>query len=143
MMSSRGPGRQDQRGAALAEFALILPILIVIVFGLWELGRVFDHWLVVTNAAREGARYAAAGDADTIADVRDRVQYYVEQGYGPRLGTGDVHIDWDNEDYFKVEGLGGSGPVTVTVRARVDIYAPVVSALNNPFIVSGRAVMRQ
>lgn len=134
---------RSQRGAALVEFAVILPVLIILLFGVWEMGRIFDAWLVVTNAAREGARYAAAGDADTKDDVRDRVKYYVEQGYGPRLGTGDVHIEWANPNYFDVKGLGNSGPVTVTVRARVDIYAPIVSSLNNPFTVTGQAVMRQ
>lgn len=44
-------------GQSLAEFALIFPILILIVFGVLDLGRLFHAGITVANAAREGARY--------------------------------------------------------------------------------------
>ena len=54
---------RDERGAAAVEFALVLPILILLVFGIIEFGFVFNRWLTVTHAAREGVRvYSLTGD---------------------------------------------------------------------------------
>jgi len=51
-------------GAAAVEFALVLPVLILLVFGIVEFGLVFNRWLSVTHAAREGVRtYSLSGDA--------------------------------------------------------------------------------
>lgn len=51
-------------GAAAVEFALVLPVLILLVFGIIEFGLVFNRWLSVTHAAREGVRtYSLTGDA--------------------------------------------------------------------------------
>ena len=54
----RRPRRTD-RGQGLAEFAIVLPIFLLIVFGAIDLGRVIWATDDVTNAAREGARYAS------------------------------------------------------------------------------------
>lgn len=47
---------RDQRGAAAVEFALVLPILLLLVFGIIEFGFIFNRWITVTHAAREGVR---------------------------------------------------------------------------------------
>lgn len=68
--------RSDERGAQLIEFAVILPILLSLLFGIVTGGVAFSHNLSIDNAARETARYAATlpvdGDLDnwlaTIAD---------------------------------------------------------------------------
>lgn len=46
-------------GAAMVEFALVLPLLLVLVFGIMEFGAILYNQAVITNASREGARYAA------------------------------------------------------------------------------------
>ncbi len=56
---TREHNRRHDRGAAAVEFALILPILIVLVLGIVEFGRVYNVQISVTNAAREGARSMA------------------------------------------------------------------------------------
>lgn len=48
------------RGQALVELALILPIFLLLVFGSLEIGRVMNAWIMVTQASREGARVSAA-----------------------------------------------------------------------------------
>lgn len=58
--SSAEPGRR-QRGAAAVEFALIAPILFVLVFGIIDFGLYINANAVVTNATREGARAASLG----------------------------------------------------------------------------------
>ena len=52
---------QDQDGAAAVEFALLLPLLVVLLFGFIQFGTAFNTRIQATNAAREGARMAVVG----------------------------------------------------------------------------------
>jgi Flp pilus assembly protein TadG len=61
-----------QSGQSLIEFALTLPILLLIVLGALDLGRVFNAYVAITNASREGARYGASNPADTMG-IKNRV----------------------------------------------------------------------
>lgn len=61
-----------RRGQSLIEFALILPILLIIVVILADMGRAIAAHVALSNAAREGARYAAMHPED-IAGIRNRV----------------------------------------------------------------------
>lgn len=60
--------RRDQRGAAMVEFAIVAPVLLLFVFGIIEYGRYFFLYNNLTNAAREGARLAAVTPLTTAAD---------------------------------------------------------------------------
>ena len=61
MGSSSDRGRAGDRGATAVEFALLLPLLLMMVFGLIDFGRALNAQLTLTQAAREGARLAALG----------------------------------------------------------------------------------
>src|SRR5690349_19355935 len=50
-----------RRGQTLAEFAISLPILLILLFGILEFGRLFQSWVTLQNAARQAARYAITG----------------------------------------------------------------------------------
>lgn len=52
------------KAQGLVEFAIVLPILLMLIFGLIEFARIFQAWLSVTNAARFGLRYAITGEYD-------------------------------------------------------------------------------
>lgn len=55
----------DDRGAVAVEFALVFPLLVLVLFGVVEYGAVYNAQLLVTGAAREAAReMAVTGDAD-------------------------------------------------------------------------------
>lgn len=64
--------KQDERGAAMVEFAVILPVLIVLVFGIIHFAIAFNRVQGLHAAAREGARTASIPTA-TISDVNGRV----------------------------------------------------------------------
>ena len=74
--------RQHQRGASVIEGALVLLTLFTLLFAIWEGGRLFNVQQVVTNAAREGARYAVAPDTGTSnlpsdTDIINRVNQFL------------------------------------------------------------------
>jgi Flp pilus assembly protein TadG len=54
------------RGAAAVEFALLLPVLLLLVFGIIDFGRALNAQITLTQAAREGARLAALGQPDVV-----------------------------------------------------------------------------
>jgi Flp pilus assembly protein TadG len=67
---------RSERGAELVEFALCLPLLLIVVLGILDFGFLFQRYEVVTNAAREGARVAVL-PGYAAADVTDRVEQYL------------------------------------------------------------------
>lgn len=62
-----GRYRRSAAGQSIAEFALVVPILLLLVFGIVEFGLIVKSWQVVTDAAREGARVAVVGTTPAIA----------------------------------------------------------------------------
>ena len=67
----RGAGLLPHRGQALVEFALVLPVLLVLLLLAVDFGRLFTTYVSVNNAAREGAFYAAEHAKDTSFDQTD------------------------------------------------------------------------
>lgn len=65
--------KRDQRGAAAVEFALILPIFLMVLFGVIDFGYAINRSAVVNNAARDAARVATFAEA-TPAEVTTAVQ---------------------------------------------------------------------
>jgi Flp pilus assembly protein TadG len=59
MRSTNGPNKR--RGAVAVEAAVVLPILLIMMLGIWEVGRIIQVQQILVNSAREGARIAAGG----------------------------------------------------------------------------------
>ncbi len=64
--------RQGEQGAAVVEFALVLPILMMFIFGIVEFGRGYNARIELTAAVREGARTAALGGNQAEIEARTR-----------------------------------------------------------------------
>lgn len=63
---------KSQRGQAIVEFAIVLPLLLVLLFGVIDFGRALQTYITINNASREGARLGSINpDADVEAKVRD------------------------------------------------------------------------
>jgi len=71
--SARPAGPRDQHGAAAVEFALLLPILILLVFGIVQFSILYNHQQGLHAAAREGARVAAL-PSSTSTEITSRVR---------------------------------------------------------------------
>lgn len=100
MRSMRG---RHERGASLVEFALVAPLLFLLLFGIIELGRVVATFNSVNTAAREGSRYGTAlGESPTLGGVprfldcdgiRDAARSRVPM---LTLSDSDIVIEYDN-----------------------------------------------
>jgi Flp pilus assembly protein TadG len=73
------PRAHPRRGQALAEMAIILPILLLLVFGIIEMSNAWRSFQVVTNAAREGARVGVIATS-TLPEVTSRIDQHLESG---------------------------------------------------------------
>ena len=62
---------RKERGQAMVEFALLLPIFLVVLFLIIDFGVGISRWVIVTNSTREGARIGAVGASTN--DIADRV----------------------------------------------------------------------
>jgi Flp pilus assembly protein TadG len=69
-MRVRAPRRRGERGATLIESAIITPVLMLFVFGIFEFGFAFRDYLTVANSTRDGARAASVAGAELDADYR-------------------------------------------------------------------------
>ena len=63
---------KKEKGAAAVEFALLLPLLVVIVFGITTFGFVYKEYIALTHAARDGVRLAAVGK--DYAYIRNQIE---------------------------------------------------------------------
>lgn len=73
-MKRLGRHRADDTGAVLVEAAVVMPILIMLVLGIWSVGRAYNIYLTMDHAAREAARFGAvnADDASWLVEVKQK-----------------------------------------------------------------------
>lgn len=85
--------RSTERGQAVIELALTLPLLLLVVFGIIDFGFMFQRYEAVTNAAREGARLGVLADY-TAAEAQNRaLDYLAASGLNGDIracGTGPI-----------------------------------------------------
>lgn len=93
---------RDNAGAAAVEFALVLPLLVVMLFGIFEFGRAWNVYQVITDAAREGARRAVVRD-DLVKTtvVKNTIQ--------DRLTA--AGLIWDGNASYQANCTGWTPPV--------------------------------
>jgi Flp pilus assembly protein TadG len=104
--------RKRERGAAMIEMALTMPLLLLLSIGVFEFGRAFQHWQVLTNATREGARIASLPGTTDDA-VTTRVQNYLDAGQLPFAYSSSVSVDRDGT--ISIGGTDTASASTVTV----------------------------
>ncbi|WP_421380750.1 TadE/TadG family type IV pilus assembly protein (plasmid) [Paraburkholderia sp. DD10] len=139
LLASRRRGSRRQAGVAAVEFAFILPLLLLIVFGTVEFGIALYDKAVITNASREGARAGIVlkSPKPTSTDIQNVVQNYTSS-YLVTFGTPSTPT-------VTPTGQGGAfgTPLSVTVSYQ---YAglglgTMLSALTGPITLSATTVM--
>ena len=126
------PGK-GQDGAAAVEFALLLPLIVLLLFGIIEFGLAFNTRIQATNAAREGARMAIVGIGDW-GDVGGGTSFW--QAVQQDAGLADLE-----NCVLSTEDVVG-GTLTVTFDYPLDLAIPFMP--NPPSWQTGtaRATMR-
>ena len=84
--------RRNECGAAMVEFAVVLPVLLLLVFGIIDLGRLVYAYNNLTLAVRQGARLAAVQQDPTTGASRAAVRDTVRQ-YAQPFGTAALQTD--------------------------------------------------
>lgn len=142
---------RSERGAELIEFALVLPLLLLVVLGIVDFGFLFQRFEVVTNAAREGARLAVLpgySSGSPTSDVETRVLDYVQTGGLPTTGSNptitvtSVDIEYDPGPPAKT--IEGKRVVVVYTHDYL-FLAPIASWFGGAFSsvpLTGVATMR-
>lgn len=98
-----------ERGASLVEFAVLAPLLLLLVFGIIEMGWVFGQFNDLRHGVREGARFAAvdAGNGQAITD-------YVCDSMDLSSGSASIEVDLSRTG----ADVGDTG--TITVRSDIE-----------------------
>ena len=116
------------RGAAAVEFALVLPLLLLLVFGIIDFGRAYNAQVTLTQAAREGARLAALSQANVVSRTQSAALPLTGVAVAvtpcPAGSTGDAIVQTSYTFSFitpisAISGLFGSsfgGPISMTGR---------------------------
>ena len=134
-MRDNQKGRETQRGQSLVELALVLPVLVILLLGLVDLGRLFYAYTGITGAAAEGAAYGAARarwlDLDLEAEVRKRT---VE------ASDGLVQIGDDAVDVAPAPITPSTDRITVTVTYDYELITPLVRNMVGGGVLPLRAV---
>jgi Flp pilus assembly pilin Flp len=146
---------KEERGVALVEFALVLPLLMLLLLGMVDFGKAFTMWIDETHLANSAARYAAVNSAPTSgcsgclesdienqADTQELKNSFGDPGNGVCItfpsGTGakgdSVRVVVTGESQFFsfltgfVPGLSGAGKKTLHASSTMRIekdYDPV------------------
>jgi len=117
--------RAPQRGQALAEFAIILVVLMLLLLGIVDLSRAVYIRSVVANAAREGARYAVVQprDAaqDAIASATTSVVVDKSLAGSVAVSPADVSVTFPDTDHVRVTVVCTYHPATALIAEAAGI----------------------
>ena len=138
-----------QRGQAIVEFAVVATIFLTVVFGAIDLGRLFESWITVEHAAREGARYALTGRGDCDIATDDRlacIQYTAKQAStGLTGGSAAVTVSvrsWYFPDYANPAHEGSAGVACDSIEVEVDydhhLITPLISSIISHVPIKGK-----
>lgn len=132
---------RSHRGQALVEFALVLPLLILLLVGILDVGRLVYAYHTANNAAREGGRQATVDQ--TLSHIQERAA-----GHAVALGieAGDVDVDYrqpdDPENAGSCNGALGTNGIygcvaVVRVAYTYEAATPIIGSLIGPMTVTG------
>ena len=135
-----------QRGQALIETALTLPIVLVISISIFEFGRALQVWQLLTNAAREGARVAVLPGA-TPAAVRQRALDYMAAGGLQNRALNQINVQSNAQIIMSGNPVSAS-QITISYPFNFMLLNPIMqlivrgSRVGAPITMTASALMR-
>lgn len=132
--------RRSETGAVAIEFALILPIFLVLVLGIAEMGRAFNIQVSLSQAARESARYAAIHNAETGYTTASAKAAGVAAAPSVGLTAADVGVAYSSGATCT---SGGNAVVTVTYTTPwMTGFPNLIPGMPATLSLQGKGVMR-
>jgi Flp pilus assembly protein TadG len=134
--------RRDEHGGSLVEFAIVMPLLFILLFGIIDFGILLYNQAVITNASREGARYGivARSPRRTPEEITTFIRSFCDSNLLKTFGTWTDPTVAPNHD----EGQDFGDPLSVQVQWQHRFLAlpnlPGVG-LTNPITLSAHTVM--
>jgi Flp pilus assembly protein TadG len=131
----------EEKGTSLVEFALVLPLLLVILFGVLDFGKAFNYWNDETHLAAEGARWAVVDSNPGSGTLQQYIQQQADSAELRSLAA--VCISFPTNPDTGSSGQVGD-PVTVTVKSQYT-WMPFISSRTGILpttSISGSATMR-
>lgn len=120
---------RSEKGQSLVEFALVVPLLLVLLFGIIDFGRVFHVYLTLDHAGREAARAASIGKDDlTVKTVA------VNDASSINLTDDKISIN--------PSPRSSGTDVTITITYKIDFLTPIIAQMVGPFDLKNKTVMR-
>lgn len=125
MNTKRSSRDRTERGQSMAEFAISLVILLILLAGVVDLGRMFFAYIIIRDAAQEGAVYGSIAPKDDLTALQNEVEERVKAAFTDPEDASNVPIDLTKLN-VQTDILGatcatpGSG-----VRVRVEYSVPV------------------
>ena len=114
---------RGEDGQAMVEFALILPIFLLILCGIIDFGWLFYNQLSLNNACREGARYAVVNTAE--GNGTQAIINHIENATTTVFANDGVRIDIE----YTTPSDPTAGDVTVSMEADISFFTPVLSTV--------------
>lgn len=132
--------RKHERGNAMVETAIAIPILLMLMVGIFEVGRAYETWQVLTNAAREGARMSVTPSSDTETTTALIRQYMAD---GQLTESESAAVVVDKNASIDVNGTAISASlITVDYPFEFIMLQPVVRLVAPGATVGGPITMR-
>lgn len=116
---------KKEEGQALVEFALVLPLLLLLVCGIIDFGWLFYNQLSLQNACREGARYACVHS--TEIEIADKVNNKIKENLPGNLQ--DASGGLKSTVRYTNTAIPAEGDVTVEATAKLQFLTPVLSTI--------------
>ena len=120
----------NDHGGALVEFAIVMPLLLLLCFGIIEFGFVFYNKAVLTNASREGARVGihyetTTGEYTPLSTIQNVIFAYCKDRLIPKtnqLVSEDINVSWNGSGTQPSVPSTGL-PLTVTIDYNYNFFA--------------------
>jgi Flp pilus assembly protein TadG len=136
---------KERRGAYVVELAFVVMILIMVLFGIFEYGRFIFIRQMVTNAAREGARYAVVNtmDATIVADTQAQVKKRMS-GVDQTVKKYDCQVylaDETGKNIGPAANAGFGSYIAVQIDCDYEPVLPSLLFLDQTIHISTKALM--
>jgi hypothetical protein len=121
---------RNDKGQSMVEMAIILPVLLLILFAIFEFGRILGAYMLIHDLARDGVRYGVVGMSDQ--SIKDHI---MEHDSFLSISSDDINIT------PSIRSLGSA--LTVGIDYEIEIITPIISSIvPNPINLRAEYVMR-